>query len=185
MSKYLPRILIGVVVGGATYLLMTAVEGPSLLAVIAAISGVIATVYILTGLAGNRKVGMAGADAKAKALELSPPAGKALLVVAREGFVAKLVGFNMALDGVVFAQLKSPAFSVLEIAPGPHTLTCGTGASPSEGKPGSYAFSAEAGAVVGVVVGVSVGTGYKFTPASDVATLRRKLAGVPMVLAGS
>jgi hypothetical protein len=185
MSKYLPRILIGLVVGGATYALMIAVEGPSLLAVLAFISGVIATVYILTGLAGNRKVSMGGADAKAKALELSPPSDKALLVVAREGFVAKLVGLNMALDGAVFAQLKSPAFSVVELAPGPHTLTCGQSASPSEGKPGSYAFSAEAGAVVGVIVGVSVGTGYKFKPANDVATLRRKLAGVPMVLAGS
>ena len=185
MSKYLPRILIGVAVGGATYVLMTAVDGPSPLAVIAFISGVIATVYILTALAGNRKVSVAGADAKAKALELAPPSGRALLVVAREGFVAKLVGLNVALDGVVFAQVKSPAFSVLEIAPGAHTLTCGTGASPSQGKPGSYAFKAEAGAVVGVVVGVSLGSGYRFSPANDVATLRRKLAGVPMVLAGS
>ncbi|HEX3407443.1 MAG TPA: hypothetical protein VHS81_09415 [Caulobacteraceae bacterium] len=185
MSKYLPRVLIGLVVGVATYILMAAVDGSSPLAVIAGVSGVVATVYILTALAGNRKVSVAGADAKAKALELSPPTGKALLVVAREGLVAKLVGLNMALDGDVFAQLKSPAFSILEIAPGSHTLTCGTGASAAQGKPASYAFSAEAGAVVGVVVGVSVVTGYKFSPANDVATLRRRLAGVPMVLAGS
>jgi hypothetical protein len=107
------------------------------------------------------------------------PAGKALLVVAREGLVSKLVGIDMALDGVVFAQLKSPAFSILEVAPGPHMLTCGSGGT------GGYAFSAAAGAVVGVIVSVSVGTGFKFSPAGDAATLRRKLAGAPMVLAGS
>jgi hypothetical protein len=183
MSNFLPRILIGAVVGIATYWLMTSVDGPDPMWIVAALGSVIATVYILTALAGNRRVSMAGADAKAKALELEPPPGKALLVVARQGFVAKLVGLDIALDGQVFAQLKSPAFSILQIAPGSHTLTCGTAAPSIQGKPGGYAFSADAGAVVGVIINVGIGTGYSFTQANDVALLRRKLAGAPMVLA--
>src|SRR5580658_10885946 len=128
MGNFLPRILIGAAVGLATYILMTSMEGQSLQAIIAAVCGVIASVYILTALAGNRKVAMASGADKATALELAPPPGKALLVVAREGFIAKLVGINLELDGAGFAQLKSPAFTLLEIAPGAHTLTCGVGA---------------------------------------------------------
>ena len=46
--------------------------------------------YIFANLAGNRKVATVEGGEKDAALQLQPPPGKALLVVFREGFVAKL-----------------------------------------------------------------------------------------------
>ena len=187
MSKYLPRILIGVVVGVLLYMLMLMLVGPGLQATWTGLFGGIATAYILSNLAGNRKVAMAAGADKEKALALTPAPGKALLVVAREGFVAKLAGLNVAIDGREFAQLKSPAFTTLEIVPGAHTLTAGFGGlAGAQSKAGAYEFEAADGAVVAVRIGVAMGlvqNAFKFTPLTEPAALRSKLAGMPMVLA--
>ena len=102
--------------------------------------------YIFANLAGNRKVPTADAAQKEAALALKPPPGKALLVVYREGFVAKLAGLNIAVDGQEFAQLTAPKFTVLTLPAGAHTLTCGFGglAGP-QSKPGSYEFDVARG----------------------------------------
>ena len=186
MSKYLPRILIGVVAGILLYFVASSVEGPGFMALFTGVFGGIATAYILSNLAGNRKVATAGGAQKEQALALAPPPGKALLVVAREGFVAKLVGLNLNIDGQPFTQLKSPAFTIVEVAPGQHALATGFGglAGP-QNKAGVYDFSAAEGQVVAVVVTVSMGAlqnAFKFTPQTDLEALRRKLRGMPMVL---
>ena len=79
--------------------------------------------YIFGNLAGNRKVASIDGGEREAALKLQPPAGKVL----REGFVAKLAGLNIALDGKEFAPLTAPKFTVLALAPGPHTLACAFG----------------------------------------------------------
>jgi hypothetical protein len=182
MSKYIPRILIGVVAGFAMFYLVSMIDGPDLQSVLIGLFGAVAVAGILINLSGNRRVAVAGGAEKESALALSPPAGKALLVVARRGLLAKLVGLNLSLDGQLFTQLKSPAFTILEVAPGAHMLATGFGdATGAQGRAAAFAFEAAAGGVVAVVVTPSIGT-FKFTPQTDLDALRRILRGMPMVL---
>jgi hypothetical protein len=143
--------------------------------------------YIFANLAGNKKLPIADAAEKQAALALKPPAGKSLLVAYREGFVAKLAGLNIAVDGKEFAQLTAPKFTVLALPPGTHTLTCGFGglAGP-QSKPGSYNFDVAADGVATVGIGVSMGMvqgSMKFTPIANLDAARAKLARMPMVKA--
>jgi len=85
------------------------------------------TAYIMANLAGNR-AGVAASEAdRAAAVSLTPPPGKALVIVYREGFVAMAAGMNLALDGREFAQIKGGKFTVLAVDPGEHELSAGFG----------------------------------------------------------
>jgi len=188
VSKYIPGILIGVVVAFMTSLLFKVFifpEGGTAYVYGVFIGGFIA--YILSNLAGNRKVASASGEEKAAALALRPPPGKALLVVYREGFVAKLAGLNLAVDGKEFAQLTAPKFTSLVVSPGIHTLTCGFGglAGP-QSKKGSYDFEALADGFAAVGIGVSMGLvqgNMRFTPIADAGALKAKLSNMPMAKA--
>jgi hypothetical protein len=188
VSKYVPGILIGIVVAFMTSLLFKAFifpEGGAAYVYGVFIGGFIA--YILSNLAGNRKVAAASGTEKAQALELRPPPGKSLLVVYREGFVAKLAGLNLAVDGKEFAQLTAPKFTSLVVPAGAHTLTCGFGglAGP-QSKKGSYDFLAPADGFVAVGIGVRMGLvqgAMAFTPVVEAGSLRSKLATMPMAKA--
>lgn len=127
MNKYIPGIVIGVVVGVIFGFLMTFVfpEGPAPIGY--GVGAAIFVAYIASNLAGNRKVPQASSAEKQAALQMQPPPGKSLLYVYRQGFVAKLAGLNLQVDGAEFAQLTAPKFTCLVVAPGPHTLTCGFG----------------------------------------------------------
>jgi hypothetical protein len=83
--------------------------------------------YLGANLAGNRANRPASAQQKTQALEAPPPEGKARLYLYREGFVAKLAGLNIAVDGQVVAQLKSPQFTCITVRPGRHALTAAFG----------------------------------------------------------
>lgn len=183
MSKYLPRILIGVVAGFVMYYLVSMISGPDLQSVLIGVFGAVAVAGTLINLSGNRRLAVAGSAEKEAALALTPPAGKALLVVARRGYLGKLVGLNLSLDGQLFTQLKSPAFTILEVAPGAHTLSTGFGdATGAQGRAATYGFEAATGGVVAVVVTPAIGT-FKFAPQTDLDAMRRMLRGMPMVLA--
>jgi hypothetical protein len=188
VSRYIPRILIGVVVGILLYILMLGLTGPGFQALLTGVCGAIATASILSSLAGNRKVATVNGLDKQRALLLKPTAGKALLVVARDGFVAKLAGLNLVLDGREFAQIKSPAFTMTAVAPGAHSLSVGFGGLAGAQKPGVYAFDVAEGAVAAVMIGVSLGAlqnAFQFTPEPDLEQLRARLGRMPMVLADS
>lgn len=100
------------------------------LGVLPMITGVFAgafTAYIMANLAGNR-AGVAASDAdRAAAASLTPPPGKALVIVYREGFVAMAAGMNLALDGREFAQIKGGKFTAITVEPGEHELAAGFG----------------------------------------------------------
>lgn len=104
--------------------------------------------YIGGNLAGNRRTPKASAEARAKALALTAEPDAALLVVFREGFMGKAAGMNVALDGREFAQLKSPRFTAIRIAPGSHTLRVAFGglAGP-QNNAGEEVFSVAVGQV--------------------------------------
>src|ERR1700722_13522684 len=111
MKKYIPGIVIGF--GAAVifgFLLRLVFSEGTASVWYGAFFGVFVA-YIFANLAGNRKIPPAGEAEKQAVLQLQPPPGKALLVEFREGFVAKLAGLNLFLDGRPFAQLSSPKFT--------------------------------------------------------------------------
>jgi hypothetical protein len=186
MSKYTPAIVAGVLAAAVMTFLMSFVFEGSTPYLYGVGTGMFFA-YIFANLAGNRKLAIAGDAEKQGALALQPPPGKALLVVYREGFVAKLAGLNIAVDGREFAQLTAPKFTVLALPAGPHTLTCGFGglAGP-QSKPGTYSFEAPADGVVAVGIGVAMGLvqgSMKFTPLAGADAARAKVGRMPMVKA--
>jgi hypothetical protein len=187
MNKYIPGIVIGVVVGVIFGFLMSFVfpEGPA--AMLYGAGAGAFSAYISFNLAGNKKVPQASDAEKQAALAMLPPPGKSLLYVCREGFVAKLAGLNLQIDGQEFAQLTAPKFTVLALPAGPHTLTCGFGglAGP-QSKKGSYDFVAPADGVTAIRIGVEMGLvqgNMGFTPLTDLQAAKAKLGGMPMVVA--
>jgi len=187
VNKYVRAIIIGVVVGIGFGFLMSFVftEGPA--PIYYGAFAAVFTAYILSNLAGNKKLAIVSGAEKDQALQLQPPPGKSLLVVYREGFVAKLAGLNLFVDGKEFAQLTAPKFTALVVSPGPHNLSCGFGglAGP-QSKKGSYDFVAPADGFTAVRIGVRMGVvqgAMSFTPSSDAQAMKPKLASMPMVKA--
>jgi hypothetical protein len=187
MKKYIPGIVIGFVAAVIFGFLMRLVFPEGTASVwYGAFFGVFVA-YIFANLAGNRKIPPASEAEKQAVLQLQPPPGKALLVVFREGFVAKLAGLNLFLDGKPFAQLTSPKFTSVVIAPGAHNLRCGFGglAGPQSQK-GSYDFQATADGFVAVRIGARIGAiqgVMSLKAVDDAQAVRAKLAGMPMVKA--
>ena len=186
MSRYMPAIIAGFLAAAVMSFLMSFVFEGVTPYIYGTFTGMFVA-YIFANLAGNRKLPIAAAAEKDAALALKAPPGKALLVVFREGFVAKLAGLNVAVDGREFAQLTAPKFTVLALPPGAHTLTCGFGglAGP-QSKPGTYDFQVAEGDVATIGIGVAMGLvqgSMKFTPVANVEAARQKIARMPMVKA--
>ena len=138
--------------------------------------GVVAGAVYL-GLAGNKRVALASGDARQAAL--APVGdGSARVIVFRRGFVGKLAGVDVYLDGAARTQLKSPRFAALTVSPGVHTLE-----TRMQNKP-SKALAVEAFANATVIVEIEVGM-KQATPVqrTDDAGLRAVLASTPMVVA--
>jgi hypothetical protein len=187
MNKYIPAIIVGVVVAIAFgFIMVLAFPDSPEHAIYGVFVGGFAA-YITANLAGNRKVPNASDTDKQAALQMKPPPGKSQLYVYREGFVAKLAGLNLQVDGAEFAQLTAPKFTCLVVAPGPHTLTCGFGglAGP-QSKKGVYEFVAPADGVAVVGIGVNMGLvqgAMSFTPIASPEAAKTKLSGMPMAVA--
>ena len=116
------------------------------------------TSLVVFNLSGNRRTAPADPTAKQRALAFAAEPGKAALYLMRTGFVGKMAGMNLALDGREVAQLKSPRFTRLDIAPGAHTLTASFGGGLSgQTKPSSLAFEAGAGDIVVIKLGLDMG----------------------------
>lgn len=85
------------------------------------------TAFIGLNLSGNRReVAVAPMEAW-EAVETVLPPGQGRLIVYREGVVGSMAGMNLSVDGQEVAQLKSPRFTVVRLAPGEHRLTAGFG----------------------------------------------------------
>jgi hypothetical protein len=187
MSKYARPIAIGLAVGFVVSLLLSLLPDMGMIPVFMGTMLGVITAYSLANLAGNRKVAVADDSARAQALKLTPPEGKALVVVWREGFMGMAAGLNIAVDGREVAQLKSPRFTVIALSPGPHKVTAAFGglAGP-QNNPSAFDVEAAAGAVTVLKVGLKMGAlknTVAFTPQDSVADAQAQLARVPMVVA--
>jgi len=140
--------------------------------------------YIFANLSSNRRVANASGANKRAALSEPPPPGKALLFVYRQGFVGKLVGMNIELDGSAVAQIKSPRFIRLVVAPGVHTVTAYFGGfAGSQSTPSALAVDAVPDGALALRIRPKMGLvqgGLALELQSDLATVKRTLAGMPM-----
>jgi hypothetical protein len=140
--------------------------------------------YVFGNLSGNRRVNtVSGADKRA-ALSDPPPPGKAVVFVYRQGFVGKLLGMNIELDGSPVAQIKSPRFIRLVVAPGVHTVTAYFGgfAGP-QSTPGAVAVDAAPGGMLALRITPKMGLvqgGLSLELQSDLAAVKRTLSRMPM-----
>ncbi len=143
------------------------------------------TAFILANLAGNRSVANAPEADKQAALSRTAPADRALLFVYREGFVAKLAGMNVSVDGKGVAQLKSPRFTSVSLAPGAHRIEAQFGGlAGAQSKTGELNINAAAGAILAVRITLSMGLvkgGIVLTEITDTALARRAMNAMPMV----
>jgi hypothetical protein len=138
------------------------------------IFGVVAgTIYL--ALAGNRKVALAGDADRARALA-GPQTGEAQLLVVREGFVGKLAGVDVLVDGAPATQLKSPRFAALSVAPGRHEVVATVQGKPTE----PLILTLEAGEAAVIRIDMAIGRA-KLAREPDVVEARRRLATIPMV----
>lgn len=138
----------------------------------------------MSRMAGNRAERRVRGGDRDAALALVPPPGAALVVVTREGFPGKAVGLDVAVDGRVAVQLRSPRGAVLRVAPGRHEVAASNpnGVGDSAGAslmltvaPGEVAFL-ELRFALGVADGV-----VKLDRAADPARARATLAKLTMI----
>jgi hypothetical protein len=190
MTKYIPAIVTGFVVcvtvsfvlgflasaGGLPPSLSTWLPGM--------IFGVI-TAFVMANLVGTKGSKAATAAQKDAALAFRAEPGQALLIVFREGFVGKAVGLNLVLDGGAVAQLKSPRFTALSIAPGAHTLSAGFGGlAASQNRSVEEAFTAAPGDLVAFRAVMSMGMAkntIRMERVDDRAFLGSKLKAMTMI----
>lgn len=148
------------------------------------------TVYIMLNLSGTQKELVGSGEDRTRALSFEAPAGQAVLVVFREGFVAKLAGMDFTLDGKPLVQLKSPRFTAVPLTPGVHEVTAAfSGLAGPQSKPGSTAFTAAAGQVIAVRATVGMGA-VKNSVVLEVLNetpeaLRQRLGNVQMIQASA
>ena len=137
-----------------------------------AVAGV---VYLM--VSGNRAMPLA--DDATRAAALAGPGGDAAqLLVVRRGYVGKLAGVDVLVDGVVATQLKSPRFAALRLAPGSHEVVAtvqGKATSPQ-------VIDLAAGETAVIRIDMAIGRA-QLVREPDVAALRRVLADVPMIAA--
>nr|WP_316628378.1 hypothetical protein [uncultured Brevundimonas sp.] len=155
MSKYIPSIVVGFVVAlavsfGLSFLFSGLGADAGYMPTLAGAFLGIFTAYIMANLVGTKLGKTATPEQKQAALDLRPQVpDQALLIVYREGFVGKAVGLALALDDQYVAQLKSPRFTALSVAPGGHQLSMAfSGLAGNQNKPTLEGFVAAPGETV-------------------------------------
>lgn len=190
MTKYVPALVTGSVVSVAiSFVLGLAASAsgqpPSLSTWLPGMIFGVLTAFVMANLVGTKGSKAATPAQKEAALAFRAEPGQALLIVFREGFVGKAVGLNLMLDGVAAAQLKSPRFTALSIAPGAHTLSAGFGGlAASQNRPVEEAFTVSPGDVVAFRAVMSMGMAkntIRLERIDDRASLGSKLKAMIMV----
>lgn len=188
-AKAIRAVIIGVIVAFVVSLAMAwldAVAGQPDLpqeVLIGAVFGAI-TAYILGNLAGNRSIASASSADRASAIARTPPPGKMLLYVVREGFVAKMAGLNLSIDGRQVAQLKAPRFTLIVLPARQTTLGAAFGGlAGAQSKPNEIVLEPPANGLLVVKITIAMGLvqgSVKFAVAPDADAARKSLASMTM-----
>ncbi len=144
------------------------------------------TAFALMGVSGNRKVVTVSAQERQSSLTAPPPAGSGVVWIYREGFVGKAVGYDVAVDGQVAAQLKSPASTRLVLTAGSHVVSAALPGPPGAMSPNPAQLTLDVAAGQTQVYRLSMKMGalkntLLLEPQSDVDGAMKKLSGTPMV----
>ncbi|MEN3745560.1 hypothetical protein TPR58_00165 [Sphingomonas sp. HF-S3] len=131
---------------------------------------------IYNGLRRNRSVEKLSDAERARVLGDTPATGGRVIVY-REGFVAKLSGFDILIDGVPHAQLKSPQSVVVPVVPGEHQLVAKVA---GKGQP---PFGFTVGNAETVVIRIGMGIAGCEISRDDNPRIKSKLGTIPMVRA--
>jgi len=154
MSKYIPAIVVGflvavVVSGGLAFFFSSAGADAGYLPMMVGVFLGVFTAYIMANLAGTKLGKAATPEQKQAVLESRSEPGQALLIVYREGFVGKAAGMDLSVDDRFVAQLKSPRFTAISVAPGGHQLSMAFGGlAGKQNKPTLEGFIAAPGDVI-------------------------------------
>jgi hypothetical protein len=145
----------------------------------------VAVFFALHMTSRNRKEVRVDDAHRLSSLRAVAPAGQALLYIYREGFVGKLVGWNVSLDGTSLAQLRSPRFTQTTLGPGSHTLAVSLdGPAANQNKPAEETFVAQPGDVIVFAMKSKMGAlsnTLSFVRELDTPSALRKLSKIPMV----
>jgi hypothetical protein len=189
MPKTLQAVILGFVVAlvvsaGGAFLLGLGGEPHPYGGVTAGVGLGLFSAYIFANLSGNRRIANATDADKAAALGRQPPPGKALLFLYREGYVAKLAGMNISIDGTPVAQLKSPRFTCVVVPAGHHVVSGRFGglAGP-QSLLGECALDIAADGAAAVRIGVRMTfgrNGIDLALQPDAAAARVHLSSLPM-----
>ena len=153
----------------------------------ASCTGVGILVYTaLQNKAANRSLTPADQRATAAVLASPVPPGMARLIVYRsntfmkEGFMGRTLGIDLTLDGTSLTQLTNPRFTLIDIAPGAHTLGAGPGPKRSE-----QTITAAVGETLIFQLTLpkgSMGGVFGLLREPDNAQAMGKLAAIPMIM---
>ncbi|MGE0594926.1 MAG: hypothetical protein AB7P07_01055 [Hyphomonadaceae bacterium] len=174
----LAMIAVIIVMGGVRFLLGP--EATGLLWLILLVAGI---VVIARNLMSNRKVADASPETRAQALTFQPEPGQAALYILRTQFLGKAVGVNVEIDGKPVAQLKSPRFTRVLVAPGAHRVSGYTGPASGRKPGGELDLNVSGGEIVAITCEVEpgmVGTISKFKRVA-LDLVRDKIAKTRMV----
>lgn len=146
------------------------------------------TFFLLHLRSTNRRVATADDAQRQRALSFGCPPGRALVYVARTGFAGKALGVDIDVDGKTVAQIKSPRFTCIELAPGAHVLRAHVGGSEGSSLapgPATQSVTLADGSVSCWHIGIQRGmVKSQLTFESwPLETARSKLGSMPMVLA--
>jgi hypothetical protein len=154
MSKYIPAIVVGflaaalVSFGLGAFVAASGADAGYLPSFLGLMVGAFAA-YIMANLAGTRRAKAATPEQKQAVLDFRPEPGQALLIIFREGFVGKAVGMDLSVDDRFIAQIKSPRFTAVSVAPGGHKVSMAFGGlAGKQNKPTVEGFIAKPGDVV-------------------------------------
>jgi hypothetical protein len=153
-AEMIARIVTSIVVAlvaGAALGFLGSVTGASfglLPTLIGGLSGAL-TYYIMNNLAGTRRIPLASATERTEALKMAVPADRAAIYIMRTGFVGKAAGMTISIDGRDVAQLKSPRFTRVEVAPGSRMVGARfSGGAGAQSAPAQAAIACVAGQAV-------------------------------------
>jgi hypothetical protein len=189
MSKTVQAVILGCVVAliagvGFGFLLGLDGQNHTFMAGMSGAGAGIFAAYIFGNLAGNRRIANASDAEKTTALSRQPPPGKALVFLDREGFVAKLAGLNITIDGKPVAQLKSPRFTCVVVPAGAHAISAKFGGlAGAQSLMGECSLDAPADGAAAVRMTTRMTmtrNGVDLQPQADMAAVRVSLAAMPM-----
>jgi hypothetical protein len=185
MIRYIVLVVIAAIIGLFLFGVLRSLFGDGLVNLLTLVILAVVGVIIWRNLQLNRKVADAAPEQRTAALAFAADAGKAALYVYRNQFIGKAVGVNVDVDGRQAAQVKSPRFTRIALAPGAHRLELYLGTAEKK-KPGAYAqdLNVAAGDVVVLKVEIEpqmVGVKIKAAHA-DAAKARSEIGSAKMVL---